>query len=159
MYLSAMLYRHAKTISGKNQLIFEAIAKALEIIPYSLCENAGFDSTCILAQLRSLHSQAIKQGSVCWHGVDINNDMKTIDCMSAMVWEPSLIRINALQASFEAARTILGIDQTIVLKSSVQDVNAGRGQTADMKQRLADAGMGGAIAGQGMRMFQGHGGK
>lgn len=61
MYLSAMLYRHAKTISGKNQLIFEAIAKALEIIPYSLCENAGFDSTCILAQLRSLHSQAIKQ--------------------------------------------------------------------------------------------------
>ena len=159
MFLSAMLYRHAKTISGKNQLIFEAIAKALEAIPFSLCENAGFDSTYILAQLRSMHAQAIKQGTVCWHGVDINNDMKTIDCMAAMVWEPSLIRINALQASFEAARTILGIDQTIVLKSSAQDVNAGRSQTADMKQRLADAGMGGAIAGQGMKMFQGHGGK
>jgi len=51
-----VLREHAKTISGKQQLIVAAYAKALEIIPRQLCDNAGFDSTDILNKLRQKHA-------------------------------------------------------------------------------------------------------
>lgn len=57
MELSKILRDHSKTVAGKEQLVFTAIAKALEIIPRQLADNAGFDSTNILNRLRQKHAQ------------------------------------------------------------------------------------------------------
>ncbi len=55
MELSKYLREYSKTIAGKQQLIIAAYAKALEVIPRQLCENAGFDATNILNKLRQKH--------------------------------------------------------------------------------------------------------
>jgi hypothetical protein len=55
MELSKYLREHSKTIAGKQQLLLAAFAKALEVIPRQLCENAGFDSIDILNKLRHKH--------------------------------------------------------------------------------------------------------
>lgn len=52
-----MLRDYSRTIAGKEQLLISAIAKALEIIPRQLCDNAGFDATNILNKLRQKHAQ------------------------------------------------------------------------------------------------------
>lgn len=57
MELSKMLRDHSRTIAGKEQLLIGCIAKALEIIPRQLCDNAGFDATNILNKLRQKHAQ------------------------------------------------------------------------------------------------------
>lgn len=57
MVISSYLRQHSRTIEGKQQMIIAAMAKALEIIPRQLCDNAGFDATDILNQLRQKHSQ------------------------------------------------------------------------------------------------------
>lgn len=57
MELSKMLRDHSRTIAGKEQLLIGAVAKALEIIPRQLCDNAGFDATNILNKLRQKHAQ------------------------------------------------------------------------------------------------------
>ena len=57
MELSKYLRAYARTIAGKQQLIIAAYAKALEVIPRQLCENAGFDATNILNKLRQKHAQ------------------------------------------------------------------------------------------------------
>lgn len=57
MELSKMLRDYSRTIAGKEQLLISAIAKALEIIPRQLCDNAGFDATNILNKLRQKHAQ------------------------------------------------------------------------------------------------------
>lgn len=57
MELSKILRDYSRTIAGKEQLLIGAIAKALEIIPRQLCDNAGFDATNILNKLRQKHSQ------------------------------------------------------------------------------------------------------
>ncbi|RCH77474.1 T-complex protein 1 subunit eta, partial [Rhizopus stolonifer] len=57
MELSKYLRIHSRTIEGKQQLIIGAYAKAFEIIPRQLCDNAGFDATDILNKLRMKHSQ------------------------------------------------------------------------------------------------------
>lgn len=56
MELSKMLRDYSRTIAGKEQLLISAIAKALEIIPRQLCDNAGFDATNILNKLRQKHA-------------------------------------------------------------------------------------------------------
>ena len=59
MELSRYLREHSRTIAGKEQLIIAAFAKALEVIPRQLCDNAGFDSTSILNKLRQKHAGGI----------------------------------------------------------------------------------------------------
>jgi T-complex protein 1 subunit eta len=108
MELSRFLHDHALTIRGKEQLVISAFARALEVIPRQLADNAGFDSTVILNQLRQKHSQP----GGTWFGVDIMNE-GIVDAMASRVWEPALVKLNALTAATEAACTILSIDETI----------------------------------------------
>ena len=59
MEISKFLIDYSKTILGKQQLIINAFAKALEVIPHQISDNAGLDSTKILNKLRQKHSQGL----------------------------------------------------------------------------------------------------
>ena len=52
-----------------------------------------------------------RKGNV-WAGVDFENE-GVRDNFEAFVWEPSLVKINAIQAAVEAACLILSVDETI----------------------------------------------
>lgn len=120
MQISKALQEHALTIPGKGQLIVSAYAKALEIIPRQLCDNAGFDPTDILSALRRKHYQEDEEGK--HFGVDvINGDI--CDTYALGVWEPSDNKANSLDAATEAACLILSIDETIISAPS-QDPGA-----------------------------------
>ncbi|KAF0294017.1 T-complex protein 1 subunit eta [Amphibalanus amphitrite] len=108
MELSRYLRQHARTVAGKEQLLMDCLARALEIIPRQLCDNAGFDSTNILNKLRHTHAQE----SGLWFGVDIQNE-DVADNLAACVWEPAIVRVNALTAASEAACLVLSVDETI----------------------------------------------
>uniref|UniRef100_A0A4W3JID3 T-complex protein 1 subunit eta n=1 Tax=Callorhinchus milii TaxID=7868 RepID=A0A4W3JID3_CALMI len=125
MELSKYLRDYSRTIPGKQQLLIGAYAKALEIIPRQLCDNAGFDATNILNKLRAKHAQ----GGM-WYGVDVTNE-DIADNFQACVWEPAVVRINALTAASEAACLILSVDETIKNPRSTVDGQAapkGRGR-------------------------------
>ncbi|KAI8129871.1 T-complex protein 1 subunit eta [Lucilia cuprina] len=107
MELSKILRDYSRTIAGKEQLLIAAIAKGLEVIPRQLCDNAGFDATNILNKLRQKHAQGGQ-----WYGVDITKE-DIADNFVECVWEPSIIKINALTAASEAACMILSVDETI----------------------------------------------
>uniref|UniRef100_A0A8B9IZM7 T-complex protein 1 subunit eta n=1 Tax=Amazona collaria TaxID=241587 RepID=A0A8B9IZM7_9PSIT len=115
MELSKYLRDYSRTIPGKQQLLIGAYAKALEIIPRQLCDNAGFDATNILNKLRAKHAQG---GT--WYGVDVNNE-DIADNFEACVWEPAIVRINALTAASEAACLIISVDETIKNPRSTVD--------------------------------------
>lgn len=63
MELSKYLRDYSKTVAGKEQLIIAAVARALEVIPRQLCDNAGFDSMNILNRLRQKHAEGSTVGS------------------------------------------------------------------------------------------------
>ncbi len=58
-----------------------AFARALEIIPRQLCDNAGFDATDVLNKLRQKH--ALKDGSGKHFGVDVNTGVRSASCADA----------------------------------------------------------------------------
>ncbi|XP_044259979.1 T-complex protein 1 subunit eta [Tribolium madens] len=127
MELSRMLRDYSRTIAGKEQLLIGAIAKALEIIPRQLCDNAGFDATNILNKLRQKHAQGH-----CWYGVDINKE-DISDNLEACVWEPAIVKANALTAATETTCLILSVDETIKnQKSGDAQPQMGRGMGRPM---------------------------
>ena len=108
MELSKYLREYSRTVAGKQQFIIAAFARALEIIPRQLCDNAGFDATEILNKLRMRHDK----GKEIWAGVDIINE-GIQDNLEKFVWEPIGVKVNAIQAATEAACLILSVDETI----------------------------------------------
>jgi len=106
--LSRYLLHHARSISGKQQLVVNAFAKALEVIPRTIADNAGLDAIAVLNKLRQKHAHEGR-----WFGVDINSTSGFLDAYEAFIWEPLIIKVNALCAATEAACTILSIDETV----------------------------------------------
>ena len=130
MAISSYLQQYSdKNMPNKQQTIVKAVAKALEIIPRQLCDNAGFDATDILNRLRVEH----RKGNV-WIGVDFDNE-GVRNNMDAFVWEPSLVKINAIQAAVEAACLILSVDETIRNEESQQPQAPQRGLPPGAAQR------------------------
>ncbi|EMG46359.1 CCT7 T-complex protein 1 subunit eta [Candida maltosa Xu316] len=126
MELSKYLRDYSKKIAGKQQLIIAAFAKALEVIPRQLCENAGLDAIELLNKLRSAHAKGEK-----WYGIDFQ--LENIgDNYKNFIWEPTLVKINALSSATEAATLLLSVDETIRNDEQEQGapVPQGRGRGA-----------------------------
>jgi len=120
--ISKCLREESRSVASKEQLFLAAYAKGLEIIPRQLCDNAGFDSTNILNKLRARHAEGGK-----WFGVDVTNE-DIADNFAACVWEPAVVKINALTAASEAACLILSVDETIKSPRAGQDYSQGMQQ-------------------------------
>ena len=69
-----------------------------------MCDNAGFDSTHMLNKLRKAHAE----GEI-WAGVDVQKEGVSNN-YEAFVWEPALVKINAIQAASEAAISVLSVN-------------------------------------------------
>ncbi|KAJ5072065.1 t-complex protein 1 subunit beta [Anaeramoeba ignava] len=97
----------AKKVSGKESLAVEAFANALRQIPKILCDNAGFDSNQIVAQLKAEHYKGNVNA-----GVDMN-----LGCIGDMqqlgVVESYKVKYHALLSATEAAEMILRVDNII----------------------------------------------
>lgn len=55
MEISKCLRDHSRQVAGKQQALIAAAARAFEIIPRQLCDNAGLDSINMLNKLRQKH--------------------------------------------------------------------------------------------------------
>ncbi|CAH6718816.1 T-complex protein 1 subunit delta [[Candida] jaroonii] len=121
MELSKYLREYARSIAGKQQLVISAFAKALELIPRQLCENAGLDAIELLNKLRSAHAKGESSIGIDFHKESIGDNMESF------IWEPALVKINALQSATEAAIVVLSVDETIKNEDSNQE---GRGRGA-----------------------------
>jgi thermosome len=102
------LRKFSEKFSGREQLAIRAFADALEIVPKTLAENAGFDPIDILVALRSKHEE--KDGIS--FGVDVFNG-KIADAYEMGVVEPLKIKTQAIESAAEAAEMILRIDDVI----------------------------------------------
>lgn len=108
--ISQKLGEFAKGHPSKVQLAIEKFAKAMEIIPRTLAENAGLDPIDVLSELHVQHS---KNG----HVYGVNPFAAKVDDMSKLnVWEPISVKQQAIDSAAEAAEMILRIDDVIAAK-------------------------------------------
>ncbi len=108
--VAKQLLEYAERLPGREQLAVIAFAEAMEIIPKTLAENAGLDPIDIIADLKARH----EKGEVTI-GVD-GIKGKVGDLAKANVWEPLVVKRQAVKSSSEAAQMLLRIDDVIASK-------------------------------------------
>lgn len=102
---------YGQSVGGREQLAIEAFAEALEVIPWTLAENAGMDSIDILIELKNAHNK--KNGKN--FGVNVLEN-RVSDMIVAKVIEPLRVKTQAIQSATEVASMILRIDDVIASK-------------------------------------------
>ncbi len=116
--LSLRLREYASTLKGREQLAIIKFAEALEIVPKTLAENAGFNSIDKLVELKSKHEKNKNMGLNAYTG-------EVVDMEKEGVVEPLRIKLQAIQSATDAAALILRIDD--VLASTRKKEEAGPG--------------------------------
>ncbi|TFG10432.1 thermosome subunit [Candidatus Heimdallarchaeota archaeon] len=108
--ISQKLSDFAMGHGSKVQLAIEKFAKAMEIIPRTLAENAGLDPIDVLSELHGKHSQN-------GHVFGVNPFKAKVDDMAKLnVFEPISVKKQAISSAAEAAEMILRIDDVIAAK-------------------------------------------
>jgi thermosome len=106
------LREYAATVGGREQLAVEAFAEAVEVIPWTLAENAGLDSLDIVMKLRATPAKGKRNKAL---GLDIPSG-KIKDMSREKILEPLKLKQQALDLATEVASLILRIDDMIVVK-------------------------------------------
>jgi thermosome len=107
--VSRQVREYADTLSGREQLAVRAFANAVEIIPRTLAENAGFDVLEVIGELRKHHDKGER-----WDGVHVLGEtQKTTDMLKLNVLEPLRVKTQSMKSAAEAAEMILRIDDVI----------------------------------------------
>jgi thermosome len=106
--LSYRLLKWANSLSGREQLAAEKFAEALESIPLTLAENAGFDPIDIQVALREKHGQ-----NKIWYGVDVLGEGVRDLFKEANVVEPVSVKEQIIKSATECTSMILRIDDVI----------------------------------------------
>merc|ERR1719245_2177463 len=105
LYLKLMDY--ANTLVGADAYCFKAFAEALEVIPYTLAENAGLNPIATVTELRNRHAQGEVNSGINVRKGTISN------ILDENVVQPLLVSTSALNLSSETVRSILKIDDIV----------------------------------------------
>ncbi|MGD0057456.1 MAG: thermosome subunit beta [Methanomassiliicoccales archaeon] len=111
--LSLRLRDYAASVGGREQLAIEAFAEAMEIVPWTLAQNAGLDAIDVIIHLKSAHEG--KGADAKYYGVDLSSvDPKNM--LKEDVIEPLRVKTQAVKSATEVASMILRIDDVIAAK-------------------------------------------
>ena len=98
--ISKILKDWAGKIEGKELAVITRYAKALEVIPKTLAENAGLDPNEIINKLRRMH--AVEENGK-YFGVDVNSSKGIQNAYENFVWEPLQVKKNVITAATEVS--------------------------------------------------------
>jgi len=105
--MSLKLMEYARGLSGMVQYCFRAFAEALEIIPYTLAENAGLNPIETVTELRNRHNLGEKTA-----GINVRRGCIT-NILEENVVQPVLVCTTAIGQATETVRAILKIDDIV----------------------------------------------
>jgi thermosome len=104
--LSLRLREYAATLKGREQLAVTKFAEAMEIVPKTLAENAGFDAIDKIVELKNRHEKNKNAGLNAYTG-------EVVDMYQLGVVEPLRVKVQAILSATDAASLILRIDDVL----------------------------------------------
>jgi len=108
--LSRQLGAWAKVLQGMESYCVRSFAEALEVIPYTLAENAGLNPIAIVTELRNRHAQGEINA-----GINVRKGQIT-NILEENVVQPLLVSTSAITLATECVRMILKIDDIVTVR-------------------------------------------
>jgi T-complex protein 1 subunit delta len=103
------LKEYAVSLTGKDAYCFAAFADALEVIPYTLAENAGMKPIEVVTELRAKHNEGVKGA-----GINVKKGIVS-DMYELNVIQPLLVSTSAIKLATETVSMIMKVDDLIVV--------------------------------------------
>jgi len=110
MEVSQKLTQWARSIGGINSVCIEQYAMALELVPYTLAENAGMQAVEIVTKLRAAHASGEK-----YAGINVKKGAIT-NMHDEKVVQPLLVSTSSIKMATETVRMILKIDDIVLTR-------------------------------------------
>eukprot|EP00094_Tigriopus_californicus_P002176 TCALIF_02099-PA protein Name:"Similar to T-complex protein 1 subunit delta (Ochlerotatus triseriatus)" AED:0.07 eAED:0.07 QI:0/0.33/0.25/1/1/1/4/174/491 len=98
---------YANTLIGADSYCFKAYAEALEVVPYTLAENAGLNPIATVTELRNRHALGETMS-----GINVRKGAIT-NILDENVVQPLLVSTSAINLASETVRSILKIDDIV----------------------------------------------
>jgi T-complex protein 1 subunit theta len=114
MELALLVGAQGNTLPGMDQYAFKKFAEALEVVPRTLAETSGLDTTETIRKLYALHKEG---SSGVTKGID-TEEAKIGDAVEMDVWDALATKLNALRLATDAANTVLSVDQLIMAREA-----------------------------------------
>ncbi|BAF26968.1 T-complex protein 1 subunit delta [Oryza sativa Japonica Group] len=108
--MSMQLAAWAKELRGMESYCVREFAEALEVIPYTLAENAGLDPISTVTELRNRHAKGEKNA-----GINVRKGRIT-NILEENVVQPLLVSTSAVTLACECVRMILKIDDIVTVR-------------------------------------------
>lgn len=108
--LSRQLAAWAKVLQGMERYFVKSFAEALEVIPYTLAENAGLNPISIVTELRNTHAQGVVNA-----GINVRKGQIT-NILEENVLPPLLVSTSAISLAAECVRMNLKIDDIVTVR-------------------------------------------
>jgi chaperonin GroEL (HSP60 family) len=102
----------ALDIEGKEQIVVEKFAEAMEEIPMTLAKNVGMDTIDALIELRRQHAK-FSNGKFTWIGID-SAERKVSEIFSKRVVEPVVVKEQVIKTGVEVTNMILRVDDVFI---------------------------------------------
>lgn len=110
MELTQKLTAWSRTVGGIEAICIEHFAEALEVIPYTLAENAGMNAVDVVTKLRAAHASGEKYSGINVRVGSISN------MVEEKVVQPLLVSTSSISMATETVRMILKIDDIVMTK-------------------------------------------
>lgn len=118
--LAQKIRQKSHTIEGKEQIVVEKFAEALEEIPITLARNVGMDVINTITELRTKYAQ-FTNGDYQWFGID-SAQRKIADVFSKNVVETRAVKEQIIKTAVETATSLLNVDD-IFMKDEIDNTH------------------------------------
>jgi len=108
--LSLQLEKYGDSIGGLTGYCVREYAKAFEIIPYTLSENAGLNPIKMVTELRNRHAHGEKTA-----GINVKQGAIT-NILEENVLQPLLVSVSCVNLATECVRMLLKIDDIVAVR-------------------------------------------
>jgi chaperonin GroEL (HSP60 family) len=105
----------ARSISGREQIVIQKFADALEEIPLTIARNAGMNVVDVITQLRSKNSMSSEEKRRSWYGIDAI-ERKVKEMFSQNIIDPYLVKEQILKTAIEVTIQLIRVDHVLMAK-------------------------------------------
>ena len=102
----------ALEIEGREQIVIQKFAEALEEIPITLARNVGMNTIDTLIELRNKHAK-FSNGKFEWIGIDSAN-RKVSQIFSKRIIEPVVVKEQVIKTGVEVTNMIIRVDDVFM---------------------------------------------
>lgn len=109
--------KYGEKTPGLLLLAIKSFAEAFEIVPRTLADTAGLNSTEIIPNLYAAHTNSEGEEGL-YYGIDVDNEQGDgiVDIRNEGIFDLHIAKKSAINLATEAACSVLSVDQIIMAK-------------------------------------------